>query len=93
MFRDTYVVVNLKNIEKNIQTFKKKCPNYKYYIGVVKADCYSHFNILTVESIIAAGCNYLAVSSLEEALTIRKHIKDIPILCLEIISIKYISSY
>ncbi len=91
MFRNTYVEINLTNIKKNIQTFIKKNNDYKYYFGVVKADSYSHYNILTVKSIIEAGCNYLAVSSLEEALKIRKHISDIPILCLETISIKYIS--
>ncbi len=90
MFRNTYVEVNLTNIKKNVQTFIKKYNNYKYYIGVVKADSYGHFHILTVKSIVDAGCNYLAVSSLEEAIEIRKHIASIPILCLETIAINFI---
>ncbi len=90
MFRNTYVEINLGNIKKNVQTFMRKYPDYKYYFGVVKADCYGHFNILTVKSIVDAGCNYLAVSSLEEALEIRKHIHNIPILCLETIASNYI---
>lgn len=90
MYRNTYVEVNLKNIKTNVQNFIKEYSGYKYYIGVVKADCYGHDDILPVKSIIDGGCNYLAVSSLEEALEIRKEIQDIPILCLGIIPIQYI---
>ena len=90
MFRNTYVEVNLTNIKKNVQTFIKKYNNYQYYFGVVKADSYGHYNILTIKSIIDGGCNYLAVSSLDEALEIRDHLSNIPILCLETINLQYI---
>lgn len=90
MYRNTYIEVNLKNIENNVRELIKKYNNYKYYFGVVKADCYGHNDIKTVEAIIKGGCNYLAVATLEEALEIRKYIKDIPILCLGIIPIEYI---
>jgi len=90
MYRNTYIEVNLKNIESNVQELIKKYNNYKYYFGVVKADCYGHNDIKTVRSIIKGGCNYLAVATLEEALEIRSNIKDIPILCLGIIPIEYI---
>lgn len=49
------------------------------FFGVVKADCYGHNDISTVKTIIDVGCNYLAVATLEEALFIRKEIRDIPI--------------
>ncbi len=90
MFRNTYVEINLTNIKKNVQTFIKKYHNYQYYFGVVKADSYGHYNILTIKNIIDGGCNYLAVSSLDEALEIRKHLSNIPILCLETINLQYI---
>ena len=89
MYRNTYVEINLKNIEYNIKEIIKKNNNYKYYFGVVKADCYGHGDIPVVKSIINAGCNYLAVATLDEALVIRNKIKDIPILCLGIINPKY----
>ena len=38
---------------------------------------------------IESGVNYLAVSSLEEALSVRKYNKEIPVLVLEPIDIKY----
>lgn len=90
MHRNTYVEVNLDNLEYNVKTLINKYSNYKYFFGVVKADCYGHNDISTVKTIIDAGCNYLAVATLDEALTIRKEIKDIPILCLGIIDVKYI---
>ena len=40
MYRNTYVEVNLKNIEENVRKLISKYNNYKYYFGVVKADCY-----------------------------------------------------
>lgn len=92
MYRNTYVEVNLKNIEDNIKTIISKYNNYSYYFGVVKADCYGHNDIKTIESIIKGGCNYLTTATLEEALSIREHIKDIPILVFGIIKKEHIST-
>ncbi len=90
MYRNTYVEVNLSNLSYNVKTLIKRYNSYKYYFGVVKADSYGHNDIATVKTIIDAGCNYLCVATLDEALTIRKEIKNIPILCLGIIDTKYI---
>ncbi len=90
MNRNTYVEVNLKNIESNVKKLIEKYNDYRYYFGVVKADCYGHNHIKVVETIINAGCNYLAVATLGEALEIREEIKNIPILCLGIIPSEYI---
>ncbi len=90
MHRDTYVEVNLTNLKDNVKTLVDRYNNYKYHFGVVKADCYGH-GIKCVKTIIDAGCNYLAVATLDEALELRKRIKKIPILCLGIIDIKYLS--
>lgn len=89
-YRNTYVDVNLNNITNNVKKIIKEYPEYRYYFGVVKADSYGHYGIETVEAILEGGCNYLAVSSLEEALVIRKKIPDIPIICLGYISEKYV---
>lgn len=86
-YRNTYANINLRNLRYNIKTIIKRYNNYKYYIGVVKAFSYGHYD--TIKTIIDSGCNYLAVSSLDEALEIRKKF-DIPILCLGIIDYKYI---
>ena len=88
-YRNTYANINLKNIKDNVSNIIKEYNNYKYYIGVVKADSYGHNSIKVVESIINGGCNYLAVSSLDEALEIREYY-NIPILCLGIINESFI---
>jgi len=88
--RNTYVQVDLDNIKHNVSTIINKYNNYKYYFGVVKANCYGHKDIKTVKAIINGGCNYLAVATLDEALYIRKHIKTIPILCLGVIPCEFI---
>lgn len=90
MYRKTNANIYLNNIKDNVNKIIKKYNDYKYYIGVVKADSYGHNGYEVVKAIISGGCNYLAVSSLDEALEIRKHF-DIPILCLGIINSKYIS--
>ena len=90
MYRQTYNEINLSNIRNNIKKIINKYNNYNYYFGVVKADAYGHSDLKVVKEIINGGCNYLAVSSLDEALRIRKHFSNIPILCLEPIPLKYI---
>lgn len=90
MYRNTYAEISLQNITDNVEKIIKKYNQYKYYFGVVKADCYGHDDIKSVEAIIKGGCNYLCTATLEEALEIRKHIKQIPILCLGIIPSQYI---
>ena len=88
MYRHTYVEVNLNHIKENVEKMIKAFPNYKYYFAVVKADCYGHYGKKPIEKMIEAGINYLAVSSLDEALEVRKHFKEIPVLCLEPIDTK-----
>ena len=90
MYRKTYVEINLNSIKNNVKKLVDKYSNYQYYFGIVKADCYGHYGNETVKTIVDAGCNYLAVATLDEAMEIRKDIKDIPILCLGIIDIEYI---
>ena len=90
MYRCTYSNIYLNNIEYNVKTIINNFKDYKYYIGVVKADSYGHNSNKVIKSIIDSGCNYLAVSSLDEALAIRKSF-SIPILCLGIINNKYMN--
>lgn len=87
-YRKTEAQIYLNHIKNNVKNIINQYSNYKYYIGVVKADSYGHNSNKVVQKIIDGGCNYLAVSSLDEALTIRKSF-HIPILCLGIINPKY----
>lgn len=89
MYRKTYLEVDCQKLKHNIINIKENYPDYKYYIGVVKANAYGHGGYI-INSLIAGGINYLAVSSLEEALDLRKYNTEIPILILEPIHIEHI---
>ena len=86
MYRKTYIEIGLDKLYNNVESIKKNYNDYQYYIGVVKGNGYGHGSYI-VNTLLEAGINYLAVSSLEEAINIRKYNKDVPILCLEIIDI------
>ena len=86
MYRNTFVEVNLSAVKHNVQSLIQKYSDYKYYFGVVKADCYGHGAIETTRAILDAGCNYLCVATLDEALELRAVYHETPILCLGIIN-------
>lgn len=85
MNRNTFVIINIKNIMKNIKTLLNKYNNYKYHLAVVKADSYGHGCLEIVKNILKEKIDYLVVATLEEALEIRREFKKIPILCLGLI--------
>lgn len=90
MYRKTYVEINIDNLKNNVENIINYYNDYKYYFGVVKGNCYGHGVTYVINELIESGVNYLAVSSLEEALEIRKINKKIPILSLEPIALEYI---
>lgn len=89
MYRPSYVLVDDDKLEKNVKNIVSEYCGYKYYFGVVKNNAYHH-GMYSVNAIINGGVNYLAVSSLEEAICVRKYNSTIPILCLEPIKVDYI---
>lgn len=89
MYRQTYLEVDCEALKNNIINIKENYPDYTYYFGVVKANAYGH-GAYIINSLIDGGVNYLAVSSLEEAIDLRKYNTEIPILVLEPIHLQYI---
>jgi len=89
MYRKTYAVINEDYLKENVENIIKNYNDYKYYFAVVKANAYGHGSHI-VNALIDGGINYLAVSSLEEAIDIRKYNKDIPVLCFGYIAPDYI---
>ena len=89
MYRKTFVEIDLDNLEYNVKNIIKKFNDYKYYIAMVKSNAYGH-GYYIVDTLINAGINYFAVSSLDEAIKIREYNKDIGILCTEIIDLDLI---
>ena len=90
MHRNTYVKIDLNTLENNVKNIVNYYDNYKYYIGVVKANAYGYGEEI-VSTITKRGINYLAVSNLDEALNVRSYV-DTPILCLEPIPFKYLDT-
>ncbi len=89
MYRNTYALIDVGNIQKNIKEIIKKYPEYDYYFAVVKGNAYGHSDKIC-KYLIESGINYFAISSLEEGINLRKDGINIPILCLEPIDLKYI---
>ena len=89
MYRNTYALIDIDVLKNNIKNIKNEYSDYEYYFGVVKGNAYGHGDYI-VNSLIESGINYLAVSSLEEALSIREYNKEIEILVLEPINVKYL---
>lgn len=79
---NTYVEIDLDAIGNNARNITTKYNEYKYFIAVIKSAAYGHGEVI-VNELINNGINYIAVSYLKEALEVRKHNKEIPILIME----------
>lgn len=85
MLEDVFVEIDTNILENNINNITNKYRGYEYYIGVVKGNCYGHGSLI-VNTIEKTKINYLAVSTLVEAIEIRKY-TQLPILCMQPIDI------
>lgn len=75
MYRNTYVEINLDKIRYNAEYFINN--SKRKVIGVVKANGYGSVDYMEISALKKAGVDFFAVSSLDEALNLRKHdIKD-----------------
>ncbi len=90
MFRKTYAKINLNVLTQNVKEIVNSYSEYEYFFGVVKGNAYGH-GMESVNALIKGGVNYLAVSSLEEAMEVRKHNTDAPVLCLEPVGTEFSS--
>jgi alanine racemase len=90
MYRKTYIEINTSNLKDNIKNIVDNYRGYKYYIGVVKGNVYGH-GYESIKYLIESGINYLATSTLEEAIKIRELYQNIPIMCLQPIHIDDVS--
>lgn len=79
-YRPTKATIDLGAIRRNTNRIVKKYPGYKYYMAVVKADCYGYLGDQVVGAMIDGGANCLAASLIEEGVELRYKYKDIPIL-------------
>lgn len=83
----TFVTIDLKALKENMKKIRNQFSDYKYYMGVVKANAYGCGTKLPIKALIAGGCNYLVTFSIQEAIEVRHEFAMIPILCLQPVSI------
>ena len=79
-YRDTWADIDLDALQYNIKSLQKH--HQKALIAIIKANAYGHGDHMIAKKALSSGAKILAVSSLDEALSLRyKHIKG-PILVL-----------
>ncbi len=80
--RDSWVEVNISNLEHNIREIKKNVPKGVKLLGVVKADAYGHGAVMLAPTILASGVDMLGVASIDEGVDLRQAKIDCEILVL-----------
>lgn len=79
-YRNTWAEINLDAIGYNIQQLKKLLPENRKVMGVVKANGYGHGSVEVARTVLNAGVDFLMVAILEEAVHLREHGIEEPIL-------------
>lgn len=79
--KDSFVRIDLDALRRNAAEITARYPDYRAYIGVVKGDAYGH-GMRAAAALYEGGVSSFAVSSLEEARALRRHV-GADILCLE----------
>ncbi len=88
-----WVEIDLDAIAHNVREMKKMLSEPTKLMAVVKANAYGHGVIPVTKAALAAGADVLGVATAEEALTLRAHGIDAPILILGITSVKYAQAF
>ena len=80
--RRTWAEINLDALIYNYNKIREKIGENVKFLGVVKADAYGHGAIRTAKALEEAKADYLAVSSIDEAMELRLNGIKMPILIL-----------
>ena len=80
--RRTWAEIDLDALAHNYHTLRRRVGSGVKFLGVVKADAYGHGAIQVSRTLEELGADYLAVSSIDEAMELREHGIAMPILIL-----------
>ncbi|MFP6092362.1 alanine racemase [Helicobacter pylori] len=80
--RASFVEVNTASLRHNFSAVKSIVPKDAHIMAVVKANAYGTGAIKASEIFLQEGANYLGVATLDEALELRSHFSQTPILIL-----------
>ncbi|MFT6915527.1 MAG: alanine racemase [Motiliproteus sp.] len=78
-YRDTWVEIDLDRIYHNVSRIKAHA-RFETLFAVVKSNAYGHGDIEVARTALEAGATHLAVAILDEALKLRRHFPQTPIL-------------
>ena len=78
----TWAEINLDHLAYNYQKIREHIGENTKFLGVVKADAYGHGSVRIAEKLQELGADYLAVSSIDEAMELRFNGITMPILIL-----------
>ncbi len=80
--RRTWAEIDLDALEHNYRQIRKHIGEGVKFLGVVKADAYGHGSVQFAAKLQELGADYLAVSSIDEAMELRENDITMPILIL-----------
>ena len=80
--RRTWAEIDLDSLARNFGKLKAHIGDDVKFMGIVKADAYGHGSIRVSKCLQEAGADYLAVSSIDEAMELRVGGVTMPILVL-----------
>ncbi len=80
--RRTWAEIDLDSLVHNYRTLKALIGDDVKFMGIVKADAYGHGSVQVSRCLEEAGADYLAVSSIDEAMELRTNGISMPILIL-----------
>lgn len=78
----TWAEINLDALEHNYCVLRERIGSGVKFLGVVKADAYGHGSVQVAGLLEKLGADYLAVSSIDEAVELRKNNVTMPVLIL-----------
>ncbi len=78
----TWAEIDLDALEHNYHQLRKRIGEGVKFLGVVKADAYGHGSVQVSRRLQELGADYLAVSSIDEAMELRDNGITMPILIL-----------
>ncbi|MCQ2483451.1 MAG: alanine racemase [Clostridia bacterium] len=78
----TWTEIDLDALIRNYEKLRNKTGAGVKFLGVVKADAYGHGAIMVAKALEEAGTDYLAVSSIDEAMELRLNGIKMPVLIL-----------
>lgn len=88
-FRPTQALINLDAVYANVANLRQHLHSEVHIMAVIKANAYGHGDIQVAETALKAGATMLAVATPEEALHVRKHISNVPILILGAVPVSF----